>query len=148
MYARILVATDLSEASSAALRTAIELGRRLGAEVTALHVAEPAYPANHWYVPHIGDDAETLSAIIAREVETARARLEEQLTATGTEAKMMIRVGRPAGVIVEVARDLGFDLLVLGTHGRKGIEHVILGSVAERVVRSATCPVLTVPVGA
>ncbi len=147
MYAKILVATDLSESSEPAMRTAIELGRRLGAEVTVLHIAEPAYPANHWFVPHIGDDAEALSTLIARELETARTRLQQQLEALGGEPKMMIRVGRPAHVIVETARELGFELLVLGTHGRKGIEHVILGSVAERVVRTATCPVLTVRAG-
>ena len=63
------------------------------------------------------------------------------------DGQMLVRVGRPATVLVEMARDQGYDLLVVGTHGRKGIEHVILGSVAERVVRSATVPVLVVKAG-
>ena len=57
MYQKILVATDLSEASQPALRSAFGLGQKLGAQVTVVHVSEPAYPANHWFVPHIGDDA-------------------------------------------------------------------------------------------
>jgi nucleotide-binding universal stress UspA family protein len=144
MYSKILAATDLSESSLPAVRTAIELARRLGAEVAVLHVSEPAYPANHWFVPHIGEDAETLGTIIAREIETARAKLDEQVAAAGGGAQLLVRVGRPAAIIVETARDLGYELIVLGTHGRKGIEHVILGSVAERVVRVSPCPVLTV----
>jgi nucleotide-binding universal stress UspA family protein len=146
MYSKILAATDLSDASIPALKTALELGRRLDAKVTVVHVTEPAYPANHWFVPHIGDDAEALTGIIARELEEARRRLEGQVQSLGIPgAEINIRVGRPAWVIVETARDLAYDLIVLGTHNRKGIEHVVLGSVAERVVRTAACPVLVVP---
>ena len=144
MFRKILVATDLTEASLPAVRTAIALARNIGAEAIALYVTEPAYPAHHWYVPYIGDDAHVLRAIVARELEAARATLDTQIADAGGGATAMVRVGRPAPVIIETANELGVDLLVVGTHGRKGIEHVLLGSVAEKVVRTSAAPVLTV----
>ena len=149
MYAKILVASDLTEASQPALRTAIELGRRLGATLTALHVIEPAYQANHWFVPHIGADAEALASLIDRELGAARAKLDGQLKALDApdSTELHVLIGRPAQTIVDTAKNLGFDLLVVGTHARKGLEHAILGSVAERVVRTSLVPVLTVRAG-
>jgi len=144
MYRKILVATDLTEASQPALRAALALAQETSAEVVALHVAEPAYPAHHWYVPYIGDDAHALRAIVARELETARTALETQISEAGGGARALVRVGRPAHVIIEAATELGSDLIIVGTHGRKGIEHMLLGSVAERVIRTAPGPVLTV----
>jgi len=144
MYRKILVATDLTEASGPAIRAALALAKEGGGEVTVLHVTEPAYPAHHWYVPYIGDDAQVLRDIVARELDAARKALETQVELAGGGGRPVVRVGRPATVIVDTARELDADLVVVGTHGRTGLEHVLLGSVAEHVVRTASSPVLTV----
>jgi nucleotide-binding universal stress UspA family protein len=151
MFRKVLVATDLSDASQPALRAGLELARRFGAAVNVIYVTMPPYPSNHWYVPHIGDDAEMLHAISAREQEAARATLDRTVSeiVAGDPSLAVtaeIKTGVPADVILETAEAIGADLIVVGTHGRHGVERLLLGSVAERVSRKARCSVLTVHV--
>jgi nucleotide-binding universal stress UspA family protein len=140
----ILVPTDFSETSDAALAYAKTLAGCLGASLHVLHVfAEPYAPA--LYAP------EVYAAVPeeAREeaLEQVRALLAERLSAEeviyfrGTRA---ILSGVAAKKIVRYAADHDVQLIVMGTHGRGGMSHFILGSVAEQVVRTAPCPVLTV----
>jgi nucleotide-binding universal stress UspA family protein len=145
MWRKILVANDLSDASRPALDAALELARVLGAELTVLYVSVPVYPVNHWYVPHVGDDAATLRAIAEREEAAARAKLAADTR--GSSATVLVKVGAPAEVILETAATLAADLIVVGTHGREGVERLLLGSVAEKVSRKASCSVLTVHPG-
>jgi nucleotide-binding universal stress UspA family protein len=141
-FHRILCALDFSDASQAALRTACELARSTGATVTALHVYElPGHalpPYGFAVAPEVLDSArERMQAALER------ARLEAvSLGAPGVAAAMIDDT--PWHGIVEYARAGGFDLIVVGTHGRSGLRHALLGSVAERVVRHAPCAVLTV----
>ena len=141
---RVLAPTDFSPASDIAFRYALHLAEREGATLHLLHVVEEplaagAYPDGFYtYSP----------ALLAQVVEEATDRLRKKLGAcavacvtTTTE----VIVGKPARVIADVARALGTDLIVMGTHGRTGFAHLMLGSVAERVVRIAPCAVLTVP---
>jgi nucleotide-binding universal stress UspA family protein len=79
-------------------------------------------------------------------VERALGGLYQRAVAAGVAAEPLALSGRAQDVIVEVAQSRGVDLIVMGTHGRTGVRHLLLGSVAERVVRAAPCPVLVVPV--
>lgn len=144
MFTRILVPTDFSSHSAAALDYARGLARRFGAKVHLLHVVEDQLVTGpfgaEFGVPH---PPGTLTVLL----DEARAALEESLT---DEDRLELHVtgeavvGTVAKTIVRYAAENGFDLIVMGTHGRGGISHLVMGSVAEHVVRSAPCPVLTV----
>jgi nucleotide-binding universal stress UspA family protein len=137
----ILVPVDFDLVSLSALEYASELARRLGARIHLLHVLEDRGAAAAWtddYAPLLAewrerchDDAEAdLSAIAA--------------TLTVPPASAEVVDGSPAEMIVAQAQRRGAELIVMGTHGRRGLSHALVGSVAERVVRTAPCPVLTV----
>ncbi len=133
---------DFSDASRAAMETAIDLARRFGATLTLLH----AYPVPGYTFP---DGSVVASPRMLQELADQAAkhvaewkRQAEQMGAPTVVAETL--VGEPAAEILSYARDRGIDLLVLGTHGRTGLEHALMGSIAERVVRRARCPVLTV----
>jgi nucleotide-binding universal stress UspA family protein len=143
-FRRIVVPTDFSSCSDAALELAGKLARDQGAEVIAVHVVETGHvPLNA--VIHPGGDIEGL------EVRTHMARLgqhelERRLQALPIAAerkRLHLAEGSPAATICQVAREVGADLIVMGTHGRTGLAHLLVGSVAERVVRTAKIPVLT-----
>lgn len=133
---------DFSDASRAAMEVAADLARRFGATLTLVH----AYPVPGYTFP---DGSVVASPRMMQELadQAARHLGEWQRQAEGLGApsvKSETLVGEPAGEIVAYARDHSVDLLVLGTHGRTGLEHALMGSIAERVVRRARCPVLTV----
>lgn len=139
---RILVPTDLSEASRPALKLAENLGRIFKAELALLFVVEPLDMSGD-----ILSGGAVASAIEAQE-KTARARLARaatRLRRRGLRVRILVGTGKAASVIVDTARQGSTDLIVIGTHGRSGLSHVFMGSVAERVVRTAGCPVVTVP---
>jgi nucleotide-binding universal stress UspA family protein len=138
---RILVPTDFSQPSTEALELAIEFARRFGAELRLFHSREmPAYVFPDAVMP--------ASPVMFQELErTARvelARLEDQVRAQGVVVSSEAAMGMHDQEICRHAKDWGADLIIMGTHGRTGLRHVLLGSVAERVVRRAPCPVLTV----
>ncbi len=133
---------DFSDASRAAMEVAADLARRGGASLTLLH----AYPVPGYTFP---DGSVVASPRMLQELADQSARhlgeWKKQAEALGAlDVRVETVVGEPAAEIVAFARDRKVDLLVLGTHGRTGIEHALMGSVAERVVRRARCPVLTV----
>ena len=138
---RILVPTDLSEASMPALKLATEFGKAFQAELVLLFVVEPLYMS--------GDilSAGAVASVVEAQNKTARAHLAREvarLGKRGVRARSIIVEGTTAATIVERARKGSADLIIIGTHGRTGFSHVFMGSVAERVVRTAGCPVLTV----
>jgi len=137
---RILVATDFAESAERALACAVQLARRHGAELVLVHVYMdlPAYPEI---------TAGQVEAIYEEQRAWIEAALERRARAArgeGLLARAVLRTGPAASTIAETAKDEGADLLVVGTHGRSGLDRLILGSVAERVVRLASCPVLVV----
>jgi nucleotide-binding universal stress UspA family protein len=141
---RILVPTDFSPPSVAALATAKELAARFGASIHLLHVLDDPYATAGFAAEVYGSVPPGLKESWQRAAETQMlvafpAREREPFRATADVA-----FGSPARTIVEYADGNGFDLIVMGTHGRGGVAHLLLGSVAERVVRTARCPVLTV----
>ena len=136
---KILVPVDFSEDSDRALDYAINLGLQLEAVLILVHVihvhlprtAETSFPN---IMDHIRKEAD-------EHVKTRRQRAKD----AGMRAASIVEPGLPSAKIVEVARDEQVDLVVMGTHGRTGLHHLLLGSVAERVVRLSPCPVLTMP---
>ena len=143
MFTRILVPMDFSAPSDAALEYARTVAARFGASLHLLHVAEDPYRALYSaeaYVPDVeGLREELIAAAIGRLKDRLRSSDVRELEPT-TEAL----IGTPAWSIVEYAGAHDIDLIVMGTHGRGGMSHLLMGSVAERVVRTAPCPVLTV----
>jgi nucleotide-binding universal stress UspA family protein len=137
----ILVATDFSEHADQALEYAAGLAARLDATLHVLHaIALPKIGAPEM---GIGYSAATLEPITDR----ARCALEERVARyvdRVTLAPPRLEVGDPRDIIDHVAEAIGADLIVLGTHGRRGLRRILLGSVAESVVRTAPCPVLTI----
>jgi nucleotide-binding universal stress UspA family protein len=132
---RILVATDFGPAAEAALTYGRALAKNFGATLTVMHVAE------NFFLRATIADPHALKAAVAR-------RLEERLTAddrSALHARAVLETSdQPADAINTYAKQAEIDLIVMGTHGRNGISHLLVGSVAERVVRTASCPVLTV----
>ena len=143
-FRRILVAIDFEESAEQALARAVELARTEGAELMLLHVYIdlPAYP---------DVTAGRVQAIYQEQRHWVEGELERRARharAQGLIARPMVRTGSPAVTIAQVAAEQQADLVVVGTHGRSGLDRFMLGSVAERVVRQAPCPVLVVkPLG-
>jgi nucleotide-binding universal stress UspA family protein len=141
----ILVPTDFSQSCQAAIDSAVELARTFDASLTLVHVWQiPAYTATaamYGGADLVTPIEEAASACLRAEVE----RLEKLVPNVTSE----LRCGVPWQEIVEVAIARAADLIVIGTHGRTGFRHALLGSVAEKVVRISPVPVLTVrPTGA
>ena len=137
----VLVPTDFSEFAEQALDYAIRLARTLNARLTVLHVIQP--------IPLAGVDmGVALPATYLQEVEEAvQGSMEAALarvTAAGLTGERVVLYGVPFQEIVETAKARQVDLIIMGTHGRTGLLHVLLGSVAEKVVRLAPCSVLVV----
>ena len=143
MFNRILVPTDFSAPSDAALEYARAVAMRFGASLQLLHVVEDPYRAaypSEVYVPEVeGLRDDLLADGVARLRDCLQSSDIRALGATTAAV-----IGTPSGSIVEYAKTHHIDLIVMGTHGRGGVSHLLMGSVAERVVRTAPCPVLTV----
>ena len=142
LFKRIIVATDLSPASEPALKEAIGLANENGAELLIAHAYQP---------PSVVE-AQSISAGVYEEWDQSiragvKVRLQELVESAakeGVQAKSLILTGAPYEAIAEAAKVNDADLLVLGTHGRKGVSRSFLGSVAARVISTAPCPVMTV----
>lgn len=140
----ILVPVDFSPHAEHAFTYATTLAERFGAKLALLYVVDDSFVTGGWsseiYVSNVPELMENLIADADRRLATMKA----SAAALGLTAETAVIRGRPAPAIVEHAKNGGFDLIVMGTHGRTGVSHVVMGSVAERVLRKAPCPVLTV----
>jgi len=137
MYEKILVPTDGSEGAQHALEEALELARRFDAVVHSLSIVDTtAVPPDTDYAGAF----DSFEGIAERTTDDAVARVEE----AGVEAVGAVRAGTPHRSILDYADENDIDLVVMGTHGRTGIQRYLLGSVTEKVVRTADVPVLTV----
>jgi nucleotide-binding universal stress UspA family protein len=135
-FKTILFATDFSPASSVAFNVASALARDYKARVIALHVVEPVRVGFSEYASYVGpeeDRGDAMAKLQAIKSPSPMVTIEYRLLE-----------GDPATVIAETAAEIDADLIVMGTHGRTGFSRFIMGSVAEEVLRKATCPVLTV----
>jgi nucleotide-binding universal stress UspA family protein len=142
--AKILYPTDFSELSIYALRYAKSFVQAYRAKLHCLHVVDEAY--QYWMA--MGPDSVPVGPATEDILQSARKEMErfaaEHLADVPGKVITEVIVGRPFIEIIRYARSQGIDLIVLATHGRTGLSHVLLGSVAERVVRKAPCPVLTI----
>ena len=138
-FRHILVATDFSESSALAADMAVGLALKFGARLTLVHVHQPPIPWDgaglNYPMVSLPDVREIVSKLLDEEHARLRARWPN------TEAILV--TGSPWEEIVHLAEQRGVDLVVMGTHGRRGISRALLGSVAERVLRMSKAPVLT-----
>lgn len=135
---RILVPTDFSDTSDAALEYARILAKRFGASLHLLHAIDDPFIAEGLAAEAYVMEAPSIRTSM---LDDARARLRHRAGGCTTVEAI---VGRAAPTVVDYAQQCDIDLIVMGTRGRTGLAHLLLGSVAERVVRTASCPVLTV----
>ena len=140
---RILVPTDFSNTSDLAVGYAIDMAGRYSASIHLVHVMEDMYFMNA-YPDGFFAELPALRAKLMADAESRLGEAADRCTAASVAVTRQVTDGRPARVIVEMAGARGTDLIVMGTHGRGALTHMFLGSVAEKVVRSAPCPVLTI----
>lgn len=136
---KILAPTDLSVLSQAGVRYALNLARAVGAEVTVYHVVD-----THELMQH--DLLRSLDHILEKCEGALGQFLEEHFSdlLPLVEVRKKVEIGAPDNNIVEEAKNEGVDLIVISTHGRTGLSHILVGSVTEKVVRHAPCPVLSI----
>ena len=161
LYTHILVPTDFSTAANQALRYAFEEATQHQAKLTLLHVTRHYPTVDVYYVEGTPERQEgyvvelggKLPSLPTPPPETVRRDYNEELLVQLHDLvpasfpgpwQTQVATGDPADMIVQVTQDLGVDLIVMATHGRTGLQHVLLGSVAERVIRHAPCPVLAI----
>lgn len=142
LFTKILVPVDFSEHSARAIEYAAALSKTYDAPIVLLHAYQTLnYALPEGYVFYSAEQLNELTQALDQQI--ARAKVQaEQAGAVAVETKVLM--GAAFAEILRVAKEEDFDLIVMGTHGRTGLSHTFLGSVAERVVRQAPCPVLTV----
>ncbi|MCS4541166.1 MAG: universal stress protein [Euryarchaeota archaeon] len=140
VYKNILVPTDGSEYSELAIPHAITIAKSTGAKITTLYVVDTSAFAG---IP-AGGVWENMRKLLQEEGKRAVARAKEITEKEGIEASTTIEEGSPADKIVEVAKNEDADIIIMGTAGKTGFNRFLLGSVAEKVVRGAPCPVMVV----
>jgi nucleotide-binding universal stress UspA family protein len=137
----ILCATDFGPSSKGAVHVALAMAKAVGGAVTLVHVYDAPVYAGPPFMP-LNDAGPEVEKAAQGALDTAVSEAKAQVEGV----RGVLRRGRPWEEVIALAVDLRADLLVLGTHGRRGLPRAILGSVAERVVRLSPIPVLTVPV--
>jgi nucleotide-binding universal stress UspA family protein len=136
-FQNIVVPTDFGDAAQRAADLACELATQFQARLTLLHVWSVPVPA---YAQRVTVPFEEMRAGVEKALEIEASRLRPRFAAI----RSLAIHGQPWSAIVEAVEEHGFDLVVMGTHGRRGVERFFLGSVADRVVRASAAPVLTV----
>jgi nucleotide-binding universal stress UspA family protein len=145
IFTRILVPTDFSATSDAALEYARTVAERFGASLHLLHVVEDPFAHGRFNGEmYIGEPFADLRTALMQEGEKQLASRLLPDDRSKFRATAEVVFGNGLRTITEYAAERGIDLIVMGTHGRTGLVHAVMGSVAERVVRTAPCPVLTV----
>lgn len=142
LITRVLLTTDFSDCAGQAFQYALAIASSWKAELQVFHVLEllpamnPVYPVNQMYLEQLHKEA-------VHDLND----LESRAAVAGLAIRRTIERGIPSQCIEAAAGERGVDLIVMGTHGRTGLQHVLMGSTAERVIRTAPCPVLSVKVG-
>ncbi|MGK9477302.1 universal stress protein [Melioribacter sp. OK-6-Me] len=138
---KILVPVDFSEYSKEALKYAVQFAKQFNAKLYIIYVIEPViYPADFSMgqvaIPSLEND-------IKKRAEEEMDSLIKSFVDPSLETDIIIKTGKPFVEIIETARETDTDLIIMATHGHTGVEHLLFGSTAEKVVRKAPCPVLT-----
>lgn len=135
----ILVPVDFSECAQTAVRYALGMASQFQAEVTLVHVVEQIIYPGDWMYPPLA-----MSDFAAEKRDQVLEKMQALVSGPSGKVNYVVRVGRAWQEVTDLAKETKADLLVLATHGYTGLKHVLLGSVAEKIVRHAPCPVLTV----
>lgn len=146
-FQRVLVTTDFSDIADHAVGHAFRIAADHGAEVILCHVVDMPPPPNPLYAHYYATDMlrpENRRQIEARSLQALTERVPRSGPLAAVRHREIVVDGEPVAEIVALARKEQVDLLVIATHGRTGIKHMVLGSVAERVIRQVHCPVLVV----
>ncbi len=141
-FKKILFATDFSEISEYAFDYAVSLAGKFNAKLIIIHVINEPVDLRGFYVPHISFDS--IEREIALSAEKMMDKFCDRKLASFRNYEKLTVSGIPYEEILKKADEEQVDLIVMGTHGRAGIDHLLFGSTAERVVRKAICPVMTV----
>jgi nucleotide-binding universal stress UspA family protein len=138
---KVLVPIDFSDYSKSALKYALNFCKQFNAEIILIYVIEPVI-----YPPDFSMGQIAIPSVNAEWDERAKQELEKLASSDvtkGASVKTLIKTGKPFIEIIETATELEVDLIIIATHGHTGVEHILFGSTAEKVVRKAPCPVLT-----
>ena len=138
---KVLVPIDFSDYSKSALKYAVNFCKQFNAEIILIYVIEPII-----YPPDFSMGQIAIPSVNAEWDERAKQELEKLASSDvtkGARVKTLIKTGKPFIEIIETAGELDVDLIIIATHGHTGVEHILFGSTAEKVVRKAPCPVLT-----
>lgn len=138
-FSKILYLTDFSEPSEFAAPYAISIAGKYGCRIYVAHVIEPFTYADDFGIDY-GAQLREMEATARRLLDKTVASMKK----TGANIESVMLSGNPSAEIIKFARDEAIDLIVMATHGRSGVEHLLMGSVAEKVVRRSHCPVMTV----
>src|SRR5882724_6413098 len=146
IWKTILVPHDFSSSANHAAAIARDEAKLHGAKVVLLHVIDLPYQLqpDAAIIPEPGGAPISVKDYAISKAEEHLADIAKRLGKDGVTTSTFIRIGNPVDEITTFTKDQGIDLVVMGTHGRTGLQHLLLGSVAERVVRSSVVPVLTV----
>ena len=141
-FEKILLATDFSDYSEVACEYALTLAQTFNSSLLVLHVINEPVDLRGFYVPHISFEQ------LEKEIETGAAKMLDSFCQENIKEfrnfETLVATGVPYEEIMRVAAEEDISLIIIGTHGRTGLDHLIFGSTAERVVRSAPCPVMTI----
>jgi len=142
MFKSILFATDFSESSDHAFQYALSLARKFDSRLGIIHVISEPVDLRGFYVPHISFDK------LEEEIEQGALKMMEKFCRTHAQdysnVETFVVPGIPYDEIIKKSLEVNADLIVIGTHGRTGLDHVLFGSTAEKVVRKSTIPVMTI----
>jgi nucleotide-binding universal stress UspA family protein len=142
MFKTILFATDFSESSDHAFQYALELARKFDSRLGIIHVINEPVDLRGFYVPHISFDK------LEEEIEQGALKMMEKFCSTHVQdyakVETFVVPGIPYDEIIKKAQEIEAGLIVVGTHGRTGLDHVLFGSNAEKVVRKSPVPVMTI----
>lgn len=142
MFSTILFATDFSESSEYAFKYALSLSRKFDSQLAIIHVINEPVDLRGFYVPHISFDK------LEEEIEQGARKMMDKFCQANihehTRYECFVVPGIPYDEIIKKAQEISADLIVVGTHGRTGLDHVLFGSTAEKVVRKSPVPVMTI----
>jgi nucleotide-binding universal stress UspA family protein len=142
MYKMILIATDGSDKSNLAAQEGIDLAKSLGAEVLALNVINEVVIASA--VRQLGSDRKVVEDKLMAGGQKAVESIKKLGASAGVKVDVLVRMGSPANMVIDIARNEGADLIVMGSHGESGASKLLIGSVVQKVLYWATIPVLVV----
>ena len=142
VFKKILFPTDFSVASDYAMSYAISMAKRYKAKFFLLHVVDTTYDISGFYIPHIS--AEKLMQEMEDAAEKKLTNIRSAISRRIKTCEIVVKSGIPHKEILKFAKDKGIDMIIMGTHGKAGLDHLLFGSTTERVLRQASCPVLTI----